>query len=112
MNNVIVYRDYSAIVEYSANDRLLWGRLAGIRDIVSFHGETPEQLEAAFHEAVDDYLEGCAEIGREPQATKLDAVAFDLPVDLRVRAAERAHAAGQSVGEWAVRALDRASRAA
>jgi predicted HicB family RNase H-like nuclease len=37
-------------------DRIFVGHLAGVRDIVGFHGESVEELETAFHEAVDNDL--------------------------------------------------------
>ena len=39
------------------------GRLAGMRDIVVFHGSSVDELETAFHESVDDYLAHCAKLG-------------------------------------------------
>ena len=67
MSNVMSYKDHSARVEYDDEDGIFFGRLAGIRDGVSFHADTVDALRAAFHEAVEDYLEMCAKIGKEPQ---------------------------------------------
>jgi predicted HicB family RNase H-like nuclease len=47
------------------------GRLAGISDGVSFHADTVEALRDALHEAVEDYVETCAKIGKEPQRHSL-----------------------------------------
>lgn len=54
--NAMKYKGYAARVEFDADDRIFVGHLAGIRDIVGFHGSSVEELENAFHEAVDDYL--------------------------------------------------------
>ncbi len=54
--NAMSYKGYLARIEYSTEDRLFVGHLAGIRDIIGFHGTTVDELEEAFHEAVDDYL--------------------------------------------------------
>ena len=35
------------------------GHIAGIRDVIGFHGESVTELRSAFMEAVDDYLETC-----------------------------------------------------
>jgi predicted HicB family RNase H-like nuclease len=54
------YKGYSARVEFDDEDEIFVGRIAGINDVVGFHADTVEDLKAAFHEAVDDYLATCA----------------------------------------------------
>lgn len=51
MKNAMTYKGYVARVEFDAEDRIFFGRLAGIRDIISFHGETVNELEEAFKKA-------------------------------------------------------------
>lgn len=58
------YKGYFARVEYDAQDEIFFGRLAGITDGVGFHADTVSDLKAAFHEAVDDYVETCAKPAR------------------------------------------------
>jgi predicted HicB family RNase H-like nuclease len=57
------YKGYAARIEYDAHDRIFVGHLTGVHDIVGFHGES---VEAAFHEAVDNYLAACAKLGQQP----------------------------------------------
>jgi predicted HicB family RNase H-like nuclease len=52
----IEYRGYRGAVRYSAEDRLMHGRILGMDDVVNFEGADVDELEQAFHEAVDDYL--------------------------------------------------------
>ncbi len=61
------YKGYSARIEYSDEDGCFVVHIAGIRDIVGFHGEAVGELRAAFEEAVDDYLETCKKTGKQPQ---------------------------------------------
>ena len=65
--NVLTYKTYSARVEFDAEDKILHGRIAGIRDGVTFHASDVDELQRAFREAVDDYVETCAKIGKTPQ---------------------------------------------
>lgn len=60
------YKGFSARIEFDEEDAIFTGRVAGIDDIVGFHATTVDDLKAAFHEAVDDYVEGCARTGKEP----------------------------------------------
>lgn len=56
------YKGYAARLEYSEEDSLFVGHIAGIRDVVGFHGSSVAELRAAFVEAVDDYLDTCAKL--------------------------------------------------
>ena len=54
--NLREYKGHSAAIEFDAEDEIFVGHIAGIADLVGFHAKTVTDLEAAFHEAVDDYL--------------------------------------------------------
>ena len=60
------YRGYEALVSYNEEDRVLHGRVLNTRDVISFEAGAAGDIERAFHEAVDDYLEQCAESGCDP----------------------------------------------
>lgn len=57
------YKGYLAGIEFDPEDHIFVGRVLGIRDVIGFHGESVQELEKAFHEAVDNYLTACAESG-------------------------------------------------
>lgn len=83
--------------------------LAGIRDGVGFHGDTVEGLCTAFHEAVEDYIETCAKIGKEPQKAYSGQVMFRVSPEVHRKAALAAELAGKSLNQWAEDVLDRAA---
>lgn len=60
------YKGYTAIVELDEEYGVLHGRLAGIRDVITFESETLEGLEREFQNSVDSYLDWCAERGKTP----------------------------------------------
>ena len=66
-SDLLRYKGYSARPEYSAEDRTFYGKILGISDLVDFQSENAKDLETEFHKAVDDYLEFCEEIGKQPQ---------------------------------------------
>ena len=66
-NNFIEHKGYLGTVEYSAEDNILFGQIVGIRGLISYEGNSIEQLKADFKETVDDYLLDCKESGIEPQ---------------------------------------------
>lgn len=67
VNNQLHYKGYTVEVEYDAEDQVLHGRVLGIQDVVHFEADAASEVEAAFHASVDDYLDYCRELGREPQ---------------------------------------------
>ncbi len=95
----MTYKGHAARID-SDEDGLFVGRIAGIRDVVGFHGESVAALRQAFSEAMDNYLETCARIDRSPQkpiweaepASGTDAARFGCGEG---RAREQEH---QSVG--------------
>lgn len=54
--DVLIYRGYSARIEFDAEDGIFFGRIEGLTDVVGFHAESEENLAARFREAVDEYL--------------------------------------------------------
>jgi len=66
------YRGYLGTVQYSEEDNLLYGRLAGIHDSVSYHGESLSELKCSFEEAVDHYVEACQLEGLSPDKPSIE----------------------------------------
>ena len=67
MNNTMEYKGYLGSVEFSEEDALFYGKVLGIRALISYEGTNAAELVADFHGAVDDYLELCAQTGTEPE---------------------------------------------
>lgn len=61
------YKDFIGSVEVDTHDRLLFGKVLFINSLLMYHGNTLDELEAAFHEAVDEYLKLCERKGMEPE---------------------------------------------
>lgn len=66
-NGLLRYRGYFAKPEYSAEDRIFYGRILGIGNLVDFQFEEADDIENEFHKAVDDYLQYCMENGKCPE---------------------------------------------
>ena len=57
MNNTMEYKGYVGSVEFSEEDALFFGKVLGVRALISYEGENARDLVEDFHRAVDDYLE-------------------------------------------------------
>ena len=67
MNNTMEYKNYVGSVEFSESDGVFFGKVMGIRAMISYEGTTAKELVEDFHGAVDDYLELCEAEGKEPE---------------------------------------------
>jgi predicted HicB family RNase H-like nuclease len=111
MKNAMIYKDYAARVEFDAEDRIFFGRIAGIRDIVTFHGETVDELEASFKEAVDHYLDTCAKLGDEPNKPYSGKLTLRIHPSIHAAVATAAETSGKSINKWVADMLDKAVHA-
>ncbi len=86
MNNILQYKNYYASVHFSAGDEVFYGKILGINDLVSFEGASVKELKKAFKDAVEDYLEMCAEIGKTPEKIYKGTFNVRVPVTLHKEA--------------------------
>ena len=106
--NMMTYKGYAARIEYSDEDGAFVGHIAGIRDVVGFHGESVDELRSAFEEAVDDYVETCEKLGRPPQKPYSGKIMLRIDPAVHARAAALAEAQGKSLNAWAQDLLQKA----
>lgn len=65
MSSTMEYKGYVGSVEFSEEDGIFFGKVMGLRALLSYEGSTASELVADFHRAVDDYLALCAAEGVE-----------------------------------------------
>jgi len=63
---MLEYNGYTGQVEFDDEAGLFHGEVLDTRDVITFQGTTVEELEQAFRDSIDDYLEFCAERGAKP----------------------------------------------
>lgn len=61
------YKGYKASIEFDGQAEILFGRVIDMKDVITFAGTTVDEIRQAFHDSVDDYLEFCAQLGKEPE---------------------------------------------
>lgn len=67
MSDLLSYKNYNGTVEFSKEDNCLFGKVIGIKSLISYGGASVKELEKDFHNAVDEYLEDCKERNIEPE---------------------------------------------
>lgn len=108
MKNVMTYKGYTGTVEYSEDDGVLFGRLAGIEDSISYEGESVKELRESFQGAVDDYLAHCQGMGKMPNRPYSGKFTLRLDPAIHARLAAQARAMGKSLNQYAADLLARA----
>ena len=99
--NTMTHRGYAARIDYSDEDGCFVGHIAGINDVVGFHGESVEELRDAFVESVDDYLETCEKLNRSPQKPYSGNLMLRIPPQVHAAIATAAEVSGKSINQWA-----------
>ena len=99
--NTMTHRGYAARIDYSDEDGCFVGHIAGINDVVGFHGESVEELRDAFVESVDDYLETCEKLNRSPQKPYSGNLMLRIPPRVHAAIATAAEVSGKSINQWA-----------
>lgn len=61
------YKGYVGSVEFSQEDELFFGKVQGLRTLISYEGSNATELVNDFHDAVDDYLKLCEDEEKEPE---------------------------------------------
>ena len=67
MSNLLSYKNYNGTVEYSKEDSCLFGKVVGIKSLLSYEGQSIQELEQDFQNVVDEYLVDCKERGIHPE---------------------------------------------
>jgi predicted HicB family RNase H-like nuclease len=106
MNDVLEYKGYLGEIRFSNEDEIFYGKIVGINDLVNFEGNSVKQLKKAFRDAVDDYLQTCEVLGKEPDKTYKGSFNVRISSELHREAARYAISNGMSLNDFVRYALD------
>lgn len=106
--NTLKYKGYIGSVAYSEPDKVFFGKIEGIQGLVNYEGESVQELTAAFHEAVDDYLIFCEEHNWKPEKSYSGAFNVRVTPGTHRDIANLAAEAGISINAFVKKALDEA----
>lgn len=87
MNNIMRYKGYWAQISYSDEDECFCGKVEGLKnDLISFEGGTVKELKKDFKDAINNYLETCKELNKEPEKQCKGSLNVRLGVELHNKA--------------------------
>lgn len=97
---MLKYKGYLGHAEYDDEARLFHGEVLGLKDVITFQGTEVEQLEKAFRDSVDDYLDFCQQRGETPDKPYSGRLMLRLPSHLHRKVHLQAQREGKSLNQW------------
>ena len=103
------YKGYIGKVEVDDQAGILHGEVINLRDVVTFEGESVDELRQAFQDSVDDYLEFCSQRGEKPEKPFSGRFIVRISPELHKKVNTEAQLAGKSLNSWVSEVLERAA---
>lgn len=97
---MLEYKGYTGSAEFDDEAALFHGEVLDTRDVITFQGTSVKELEQAFRESVEDYLEFCRERGEDPDKPFSGRLMLRLPSALHRRIYVQAKREGKSLNQW------------
>ena len=106
---MLKYKGYTGYVEFDDEAGMFHGEVLDLRDVITFQGKSVEEIDQAFRESVNDYLEFCEERREEPDKPFSGRLMLRLPPHLHRKAYVSARREGKSLNQWIAEKLERTS---
>lgn len=97
---MLTYKGYVGVVEFDDEANIFHGEVIGIRDVVTFQGQTVDEIREALKDSVDDYIDMCHKHGKEPEKPFSGKLVLRLESELHRRVACAALREGKSINKW------------
>tara|TARA_Y100000296_G_scaffold52547_1_gene60153 strand:- start:821 stop:1270 length:450 start_codon:yes stop_codon:yes gene_type:complete len=105
-NDVMTHRGYQGTVVVDLKSKVIHGRILHINDLVTYEADNVEGIEREFQEAVDDYLEFCAENDLEPNKPLSGVFQVRIGRELHMAVVKTAALEKKGLNEFVREALD------
>lgn len=109
--NKMTYKGYTAQMEFDTDDKIIVGRVIDIDDIITFHGTSVLEFEAAMQTAVEGYLFACEQLGQVAEKPASGRLMLRVDPVVHAAALKASARSGQSLNKWAEKALNQAAHA-
>ncbi|MCX6039199.1 MAG: type II toxin-antitoxin system HicB family antitoxin [Chloroflexi bacterium] len=99
------YKGYIGKVEIDDEAGILFGEVINVRDVITFEGLTVDEIQKAFRESVDDYLDFCTQRNESPEKPFSGKFVVRLPAELHRKAYIQAKLKDKSLNSWVTEVL-------
>lgn len=103
---MLKHKGYTGYVIYDDEARIFHGEVVGLRAVITFQGTTVEEIEQAFKDSIDDYLDWCKQRAKEPEKVHSGKINLRMPSDIYVKVAAQAAQQGISINSYILKRLN------
>jgi predicted HicB family RNase H-like nuclease len=107
MKNALIYKGFIGTVSFSSDDRIFYGKIEGIDDLVTFEGSTVEELESAFRYMVDQHIKDCEKEGKPAEKSYKGVFNVRISPKLHKKASHAAIKKGITLNQMIKQALEK-----
>ncbi len=105
MKDVIKYKNFFGTVHYSTENEVFFGKIEGIKDLVTFEGKSVKEIKKSFMEAVEDYIELCQNNGIDPFKSFKGSFNVRIKPEIHKLAFQLATMKGQTLNQFVQEAI-------
>ena len=106
--NLMDHRGYIGVIEFDNEAGIFHGEVIDLLDVITFQGTCVDDLRQAFQDSIDDYLEYCAELGREPEKPFSGKFVLRVDPEMHRKITIRAKGDNLSINQWIGKQLEKA----
>ncbi len=105
---MLKYMGYTGYVGFDDDAGLFHGEVIDTKDVITFQGTTVEEIQIAFRDSVDDYIEFCNERGEKPGRPFSGKFVLRIPPQIHHQIYVKAVKSGKSLNKWVQETLEEA----
>jgi len=106
---MLKYKGYTGYVEYDDEAKLFHGEILDTKDVITFQGRSVEEIEKAFRESIEDYLDFCAQRNEKPDKPFSGKFVIRMSPKLHHRIYLKSIKEGKSINKWVIDTLEKAN---
>lgn len=106
---MMTYKGYYGVVQYDDEAKIFHGEVINTRTVITFQGTTVDEIETAFKDSVDDYLDWCKERNKDPEKPFSGKFVLRLSPDLHRELNLKAKMSNTSLNSFIVQTLEKAA---
>ncbi len=104
---MLEYNGFIGEVDFDENARTFYGKVVNANVLISFRGQTVDELEKSFRDVIETYLEDCRQEGREPEKPYSGKITLRVEPAVHKRVAIKAASCKESMNEYLRRLIER-----